>query len=203
MGYSVGRRSIPQPQVIHDTIEIYDPYWHNMADSIADYHNTVKMALEGKIKRLEGLSSKVDTIYLPTPQDVSNALISSDTLSMLQDYLSIKNFTWEKQDSDLNVILHTVISQNRPVGYNMYYQITKPTTVINSVVDNSVTYNKYLQLGVGIPTNAVKLYDINTKLYDYLNVDLHYVYRKGYLGVEFYPVVGVLGVKAGMTLFKF
>lgn len=203
LGFAVGRHTMQAPIVNTDTIVVQDTNWYHMQDSIVNYYELQVMALQGQISQFKPLSSKPDTIYVPTPESVSDALISQDTLDILTKYFSVLDYKWEKQDSNLNVVLHTIVTQNEPIKYDLSYSILRPTSIVTNTIDNTKTYEKYIQFGASLPSNMLTPFDTDFNRWRVVRTDLQYVTRRGYIGVEYYPALNVFAVKGGITLFKF
>ena len=203
LGFAVGRHTMPTPTVTHDTVYVVDPNYYHLLDSVVNYHEAIEMALEGQISQFKPLSPIVDTIYLPTPESVSNALVSQDTLALLTKYFSVLEYEWAKQDSDLNVVLHTVITQNEPIKYDLRYNILRPSSIITNTIDNTKTYARYIQVGASLPSNMLTPFDTDFNRWRTVRTDLQYVFKRGYIGLEYYPALNIIGVKGGITLLKF
>jgi hypothetical protein len=115
-----------------------------------------------------------------------------DTLAILQDYYNkhVYNRKWE--NDTLLVNLEDTISRNKPIGNIFKYQIKTPFTIIENKIDNSILYNKYLTVGIGIPIKDLKYIDIN----------LNYNWKKGYVGAFYNPELKSFGIRGGITLIK-
>lgn len=203
LGFAVGRKTMPTPVVNTDTVIVVDTNWHHLQDSIINYYELRENALQGQISAFKPLSTKVDTIYVPTPESVSQALISQDTMDILTKYFSVLDYTWEQQDSNLNVVLHTIVTQNEPIKYDLSYSITRPSSYITNTVDNTTTFSRYVQVGVALPSNILVPYDGDFNRWRTIHTDLQLITKKGYLGVEYYPALNIMSVKFGITLLKF
>ena len=177
-GWSLHKEIRPCPTVTTDTVTMYDTVTYTIHDSV--------------------LVHKVDTIYIPgdtivLPPDV-------DTATILKNYFTVLDYTWSKQDSNIRFDLKTRITQNRPVKYDFTYNILKPfTTVINNI-DNSVSYNKYVQFGLSMPVYTY-MPNSNVNIQD-LGLEGTYVFPKGYAGIKWQPNNQLIEARAGVTIFK-
>jgi hypothetical protein len=168
----------PCPGATSDTIVIQDTNWYHIVDS-----------LNHIVDSLKNIPEKRDTIFFPDsvfiPPDV-------DVDSILWDYYAAYRYEWEKQDTNIQFRLNTTISHNKPLVYDFSYKILKPSTTVINSVDQSVHYTKYVTLGVDFFIKDIK----------YSEIEALYVAPKFYVGAGYAPGIGVVGLKAGITLFK-
>jgi hypothetical protein len=141
-----------------------------------------------------------DTIYKDKPVIIP---ANVDTAAILKDYFSTYGYTWEEQDSNLSWKLRTVISRNQPLSYDFKYNILRPQTLTNNYTDNSITYHKYIQLGLSMP--VYKLTNDSTKLnaFNKLALKLDYIYPKGSFGATWQPQGNIFGIEFSTTIIKF
>lgn len=177
-GWQLHKGIRPCPTVTTDTIVKYDTMWYTIHDTVPVH--------------------KIDTIYVPgdtieIPADVDTALI-------LKNYFSVIDYTWSKQDSNIMFDMTTRVTQNRPIKYDFNYKLLKPFTTIINNIDNSVTYNHYVQAGLSIPVYG---YDSTKVNMQNLSLEAAYVFPKGYVGASWQPNTKSISARAGVTLFKF
>ena len=168
-GWSSHKKYRPCPIITSDTIIIHDTVTHHIVDSFPYYIATL------------------DTIFLP-----DTILQPVDTASILKNYFSTFVYNREWKDSIINVNLTDYISQNRPVKNEFSYKVIKPfTTVINNV-DNSITYNRYFQIGISDEIKNIKNLGLNAQ----------FVMPKWYVEYSYIPNMNTHSIGAGVTLFK-
>ncbi len=177
--YHKHRHPCPEPTIVTNTVIVTDPYWHHIADSLAN------LPPKEKIKWLPQ-----DTLFTPTDTFFKDI----DTAAILKNHYSIFRYHWYKLDTGLlELNLYTTISQNKPLNYEMDYKILKPTSVTNTTVDNSVTFTKYIYLGGSIPIKNIEMSEI----------ELLAAFKRFYIGTGYIPQLNSLSFKGGATLFKF
>lgn len=169
-GCSYGKHRVKCPEIKHDTIEIHDTITHTIIDSFPYYINI----LDTIIYR--------DTIY-----------DKIDTNKILANYFAIYKYNRHWEDSLLSVNIIDEISRNTFVDSKFNYKILRPQSIITNIVDNTITFNNYINFGIGIPIKDIK----------YINLEANYIWNKGYVGVMYTPEIKSFGVKGGITLFKF
>jgi hypothetical protein len=162
----------PCPIITSDTVTIHDTITYTVYDSIPVL--------------------KVDTVWVPTPVEIPAVV---DTAAILKNYFTVLDYTWSKADTNLTWDLTTRVTQNRPVSYRLDYKILRPQTIINNVVDNTITYNKYVYAGLGLP--------ITKTPFNSVSIEGIYAFPKGFVGLEYQPITNITSVKAGITIFKF
>lgn len=192
-GWSLYPRLKPCPNITSDTITVLDTNWYKLEDSL-------KLTIGNLQAKVDYWKNHRDTIKLPgdsilVPADV-------DTAAILKDYFSIYRYGWEKSDSNITVVDSVTITENTPIDHMIRYKLNKPFTTIINTIDNSIWYNRYIQLGLEMP-----VYNLNTKqvllnqLYD-IKLNLHYIYPKGYVGVDWQPNTNILSVEGGINIMK-
>ncbi len=133
-------------------------------------------------------SQKTDTvIYTDT------IIQPVDTLQILADYFALHVYSRNWTDSLLTVDLRDIVTQNKFLQNEFSYRILRPQTIINTTVDNSVHYNKYIYLGVSVPIKDIKMAEFA----------LSFAFKQGYIGAGYIPQLNSLSFKGGATLFKF
>lgn len=198
LGFWAGWRSHsvlrPCPVITTDTILVTDTSWHTVKDSL----DNVIDSLESNVDYWQ---HHRDTIKLPGDTIPMPAVI--DTVAILKDYYAIYKYGWEKEDSNVLVKDSVIITRNTPIWNSLSYKLKKPQQIIINNIDNSITYQKYIQAGLYIPVyNA----NADTNRFDNLNntvVELTYTFPRGYLGVGWQPMSNIFGIRAGTTVFKF
>jgi hypothetical protein len=73
------------------------------------------------------------------------------------------------------------------------YQLLKPQTIVLNYTNNSVTWNRYLNLGLDVPIKSVKSSELETT----------FNWERGYVGVGYTPEIPSFSVKFGATIIKF
>jgi hypothetical protein len=131
---------------------------------------------------------KIDTILYP-----DSIFINVDTAEILKDYFAIKvhNRIWV--DSLLNVWIKDSISQNKIIGHKFEYKILRPQEIVTVIEDNSVHYDKYLNVSLTAPI----------KYPEYTGINLSYIYNKASFGVGYIPKHNSFSLSAGMNIYKF
>ena len=160
----------PCSVITHDTILVYDTITYTIHDSIP------------YVVR--------DTIFYPKPYEVPSIV---DTAAILRDYYAVYDYTWSRPDTNLLFNFKTRVTQNKPIGYDFTYKILRPQQVINNITDNSITYNRYISLGLDIPIKNV----------NQIEIEGLYNWDKGYLGVGYTPELKSASIKLGATILKF
>lgn len=177
-GWNAYKTFKPCPTITVDTVKVEDPYWHHIADSLAG------LPPKEKIKWLPQ-----DTLFIPGDTMFKDV----DTLAILRDYYSVYQYEWNKNNDTLNINLLTTVTKNQPISYKLNYKFNIPFTTVENNIDNSVTYGKYIYLGIDVPI----------KNFNYIEVEALYAFPKGYIGVGYEPEIKSFSAKAGITLFKF
>jgi hypothetical protein len=186
-GSRYGRTLVKCPVTTSDTIYVQDTSWHYLRDSL---FNT--------IDSLNNIKSKVDTLYQPGDTIYGDI----DTLAILNKFYSKYGYEWEKKDSNILINGYTIVSKNEILSNEVKYKWLKPQTIINNEtnIDNSITYNKYVYGGVGLPVYPFKYKTISN--INYINLELVYVYPKGYTRVSWEPYTNSFSLSSGVTIFK-
>lgn len=116
-----------------------------------------------------------------------------DTAMILKDYFAIHVYNRHWEDTLIKVDLKDTVTQNTFLGNKFKYEILRPQTIINTTVDNSVHYNKYLYVGLDIPF----------KNSENASIDVLFAFQKGYLGAGYLPLVKGFSLKTGVKIAKF
>jgi hypothetical protein len=180
-GWHLRKYVHPDPIITSDTIYVSDNHWHHIADSLA--------GLPPK-ERIKWLPQ--DTIKLPG--DTIPAKV--DTVAVLKDYLATYRFShqFEKNDT-LDAIVDVVVTRNHPIAYYLDWRIKKPFTTIINNVDNSTTYNSYLQAGIDMP--------LQKENFNRFRIEATMSFPKWYAGASWEPLNGFYSARAGFTILKF
>jgi hypothetical protein len=168
-GCQYGKTRVKCPVITHDTTYVWDTVEHHIIDHVPYY------------------VTKWDTIIFrdTIPQKI-------DTLEILHDYYAIHIYDRVWKDSLLQVNLKDFISENKLLNNDFNYKILRPQSVIINTVDNSILYNRYFTIGLGVPIK-----DVN-----YINIEATYQWNKAYLGVQYMPKINSFGIRGGAVLFK-
>ena len=193
-GYKIYPKVKPCPTITVDTIPIVDSSWHYLKDSLENANFNLK-------KELAYWKAHRDTIKLPG--DSIPVPIDVDTAAILKDYFSTYKYGWFKEDDSIAIKDSVTITQNIPIKHNLYYQFKKPFETIINNIDNSITYNSYLQAGLYVPVYNLNSDSSNFRNINNLQLELTYTGRKGYLGVGYQPLNNTFGLRVGGTIFKF
>jgi hypothetical protein len=154
----------------HDTIVVYDTITHHIIDKIPYYI----------VKR--------DSVVI---RDTIPAIV--DTVAILADYYNFHYYTRTWEDSLLYAQAEDVITENKFLDNVFTYKIKRSQMIINNIVDNTITYNKYVYFGLDVPIKNV----------DYINLEALYAMPKMYLGVGYSPQLKSVSLKAGVKLLQF
>jgi hypothetical protein len=172
VGWHLHKDLRPCPKIIHDTTIVYDTTTYYV-------HGTAPI-------QKPVIVFVPDTIIIP--QGV-------DTMAILRDYYSIFKYVWSKQDTNINFNLQTTITQNRPINYDFSYKLLKPQTTIINTADNTVTYNKYIYGGIGIPISSTKINETSANIL--------YAFPRGYAGIGWSPITNTFIANAGLKICNF
>ena len=173
-GWKLHKTLRPCPAIVHDTTYVWDTVVHTIIDHVPYY-----------IQHLDTIIVQ-DTIIQPV-----------DTSEILKDYFAIHIYDREWKDTLLQVNMKDYISQNKSIHNEFKYKILRPQQVIINTEDNRIYYDKYIQLGIGVP---IQNFQENIK---YAQVEANYVFPKGYVGAYYEPQIKSFGAKAGITVLKF
>ena len=189
-GWQLHSKLRPCPEIITNTVTVTDPYWHHIADSLSN------LKPEEKIKWLPRDTIKLpgDTIKLPADTATINA--------MLRDYLATYKYSYPLSTDTLDAVINTIVTKNKPIWYKLDYNIKIPFTTTNTYVDNSVTYNSYLQLGVNLPVYSYKPDSTGFKVMNKIALELTYTTPKFYIGTSWQPFDETISARLGTTIFK-
>jgi hypothetical protein len=169
VGWKTHSKYRPCPTITSDTILIHDTITHTIVDSFPYYVATL------------------DTIFFP-----DTILQSIDTAKILKNYFATFIYNREWKDSLVNVTIEDYISQNRPIHNNFSYKILRPQTIINNNIDNSITYNRYFQVGISDQINDYKNLSLNAQ----------FIMPKWYVEYEYIPNINTHTIGVGVTVFK-
>jgi hypothetical protein len=172
IGWSIRKATFHCPPISTTTVVIHDTVQHNIPTYVPYY-----------LTRVDSIVYR-DTVRIP---------VNIDTVALIKDYFAQHYYTREWQDSLLNVNQVDMVTENKIYPQKFTYVIKRPQTIINNVVDNSVSYSKYIQFGVGVPISNV----------NYVNVEASYIFPKGYVKAYYMPEIKSFGGGVGVTLFKF
>jgi hypothetical protein len=193
-GYKTYPHINPYPVITTDTIYLPDNSWHHLRDSLNLSINNLQSLVNYWKAHRDTLHLPGDTVLIP--MDV-------DTAAILKDHFAIYKYGWEKQDSDISVIDSVTITQNTPIKHSIDYQFKKPFTTIINNVDNSISYNNYLQFGVGLPVYKIKADSTESVNLNNIRLELTYVFKKGYVGIDWQPNTNTIEARLGTTILKF
>lgn len=190
-GWSLHKTLRPCPTITTDTVTIIDTNTYNLRDSF-------RLELSNLQKQVDYWKAHRDTIILPGDSIPVPTVV--DTAAILRDYFAVYSYGWSKEDSNILVKDSVIVTQNTPVWHNLTYKLNRPfTTVINNV-DNSITYNRYVQAGLSMPVYGYDTTKVNVQN---LTLEGTYVWDKGYIGIGWQPNTQSIMARAGVTLFKF
>jgi len=166
------------PEITTHTVIVHDPYWHHIADSLANLPPIEKIKWQPQ-----------DTFFTPPDTFFKDV----DTAAILKNHFSVFRYKWHKLDTGkLELNLFTTITRNKPIKYELDYKILQPQTIINNTQDNSVHYTKYLYAGINIPFyNA-----------EFSELVILSTFKEGYLGCGYAPLQKGVSLKTGIRLFK-
>jgi len=175
-GWSIRKVTYHCPAITHDTISLIDTVEYHIYDHVPYYVSHTDTIIQ------------LDTTYLPT------LLTKEDTLRILNDYyaLHVYDRKWEAKDT-LQVFIKDTITQNKSIGNAFTYKILRPETIIQNTVDNSITYNSYINAGITVPFNNIQS----------VSLDAQYVWNKGYIGTGYSFNEKAWHVSMGVNVFKF
>lgn len=193
-GFSVYPKLKPCPTIVTDTIVVYDSSWHMISDSIG-------LVIKDLKKEVEYWKNHRDTIKLPG--EVIEIPADIDTAAILKDYYSVYKYGWEKSDSLINIVDSVIVTQNVPVYHSIRYKINKPFLTIINKLDNSISYNRYLQVGSSIPLYNYRSKEFDPSYFKDMSFKVNYVFPKGFVGAEINHSMDYLSLCIGTTLCKF
>jgi hypothetical protein len=124
---------------------------------------------------------------------VNRKLTKEDTLRITKNFYDKHYYPRKWEDTLLLVNQTDMVTENKIFPQNFSYVIKRPQTIINNSVDNSITYNHYVVVGITYLLKDPKYYSL----------DLTYQAPKFYLGGQYYPELKGFGVRAGATIFHF
>jgi hypothetical protein len=168
-GYRIHAKFNPCPEISSDTIYKVDTIERTIIDRIPYY-----------IQRTDSIVYR-DTVF----KDV-------DTIVILNDYFAVHYFTRIWEDSLLKVTLEDAISENQVIDNKFRYQILRPQTVIQNII-NEATRARSLYAGFSMPVAEPK----------YLELDAIVTYPRLYFGAGYSPGMKSITLKAGLKIFDF
>jgi hypothetical protein len=124
---------------------------------------------------------------------VNRKLTKEDTLRITKNFYDKHYYPRKWEDTLLLVNQTDMVTENKIFPQNFSYVIKRPQTIINNSVDNSITFNRYVTFGLGVPIK-----DVN-----YINLEATYNWEKGYVGAQYIPKINSFGIRAGATIFHF
>lgn len=131
-GWKLHKTLRPCPVITHDTTYVVDTVEFHIRDTVPFY-----------VQRLDTILYH-DTI----PRVV-------DTAAILKDHFALHVYDRNWNDTNLIVSIRDTITQNKYLHNDFTYKILRPQEIIINKEDNSITYGRYITLGVGIPIKNV------------------------------------------------
>jgi hypothetical protein len=169
---------------VTNTVIVHDTGWHRVVDSL----NYIVDSLKNK--------PQPDPVIVHLPGEPVIIPADVDTAAILKKFYTTFRYYWQFPETftdgdSIRIKLNTTISQNKPLVYDLSYQWLKPQTIINNNVDNSVSYSKYLYLGLDLPFYNMENAEITAL----------FAFRRGYLGGGYSPFARGFSLKTGVKLF--
>jgi hypothetical protein len=155
-GFKIREGMDESPIYITDTLLVYDTVHYYIPDSIPYYI----------VKRDTVIYH--DTVF----KDV-------DTAFILKDYHAYHVYNRSWIDTNIIVNITDTITRNMPMGNYFDYYLLQPTTTIINQIDNTITYNRYISLGLDIPLPKVS----------YSRIEALYHNEKWYAGAGYTPKI--------------
>jgi len=193
-GYKIYPKVKPCPNITTDTISVPDTNWYILQDSLEDIITNLE-------DRVNYWKHHRDTVYLPG--DSIPVPVDVDTAAILKDYFSVYRYGWEKQDTNIQIVDSVIVTQNAPIWHSLNYKLLRPQQIIINNVDNSISYQSYLQGGLYVPIYNYKADSARFNTINNVMLELTYAWPKGYLGAGWQPLTNTVGIRAGTTIFKF
>lgn len=169
-GCQRGKRIKVCPDIITNVVHVTDTIIHTIIDTFPYYISHTDTIIY------------TDTIIQPV-----------DTAAILRDYFALHIYSRNWTDSLLTVNLRDTVTQNSFLGNQFNYKILRPQTIINTVVDNSIHYNKYLYAGIDFT-----FWDMGQS-----EISLFYAFRGGYGGIGYAYYQKGFALKWGVPIAKF
>lgn len=166
--------------IVTNTVIVHDTLIHQIVDTFPYY-------IQGEeriIYRDTGTYHVVDTAYI------------------LRDYFATHITDNIFQDSLLKVDLQMHISENQLMHSVFKYRILRPQEIINTTVDKSVHYYRYVYFGTGLPVYPFKSNN-NISNINYIQLEGIYAFPKGYVRAGWQPYTKQFNLSAGVKIFKF
>jgi hypothetical protein len=166
--YHKNRHPCPEPTIVTNTVILHDTVTHTITqDHYIQNTDTIIYT---------------DTIIQPV-----------DTAAILRDFFALHVYSRNWTDSLLTVDLRDTVTQNKFLQNEFKYRILRPQTIINTTVDQSIHYNKYIYIGATVPIKDLR----------YAEFDVLGAFKGFYIGTGYIPQLKSLSFKGGLTLFKF
>lgn len=166
-GYRYGYSKKECPKIDTTYVYKYDTVWHYITKYIIGKDSII-----------------YDTTYLDKP---------IDTAYILRDYYAKHTYTRTFPSDTVSIIVMDTVTQNKFLGSVVKYKVNVPFTTINTTVDNSTTYDRYLYFGIDVPIKNL----------NYIELEGIYGTEKYYLGAGYTPQLKSFDVKLGTRIIKF
>lgn len=167
--FTVGYQTYPKwntPDVVNDTIWKVDTVEHTIVDTFPWF-----------------VTKRDTVIYRDTvPADI-------DTSAIIKEYLSVRYYTRQWQDSSVIITVDDAVSENRLIDQSLRYEITRPQSIIN-VTENKYSYSRYLYAGLQT--------DMKTA-----SVSLFYADKRALYGLGYDPFNKRINLTTGIKIGKF
>lgn len=124
-----------------------------------------------------------------------------DSAEVIKDYYAQHYSTSQFEDSLLLVNESYMLTQNKYYPIDFKYKYKGATTIINSSIDNSVNFARYLYLGASLPVFPAKANTISN--INFIGLDLIYAAPKMYIRAGWIPYTKTYTLGTGVKLFKF
>jgi len=172
MGCEHGKKSVKCPVITTDTITHVDTVEYHIKDTVKFY------------VKVPGTIIYVKVPVLPTKED---------TARILKDFYALHPYSRSWHDKNVEISLNDTLTQNNYLHNDFSYKILRPETTVINTTDNSISYEHFIQLGLGVPFSNVK----------YTSLEANYIFPKGNLGAFYMPEIKSFGAKVGVTIIKF
>jgi hypothetical protein len=170
-------KKITETNIVTHTVMLHDTTIHTVVDSFPFY-----------------IVKKDSIVYTDT------IFKNVDTAKILSSYFAKHYYTRTWSDSLLEATSKDVISENKFIDNKFTYKIIRPQEIINTTLDNSVHYARYLYFGASLPVYPPK---INTVNINYIALNGLFCYPKGYFELQYQPYTKTFSIGSGIRLFKF
>jgi hypothetical protein len=166
------------PQITSDTVLVHDTITRTIVDRYPYY-----------------ILGNDSIIYDTIPRII-------DTAAILKDYYATHIYNRNWNDSLINVDIQDYVSENKPIHNVFSYTIKRPQQIIYNTEDNSITYDRFIYVGLSVPIRKDPNYTIPVDVM-MVGIEGFYTFKTGYVGLEYIPEVKGINIKAGTKLFKF